>query len=135
MFFLAAAPEVSVTADRPGVDLLNTATLNCTVTSGNPKIYNYTWFYEGALLPFETSSILTGIDEVGTYTCEVTNEVGVGMASIFIGLEGERCNLTNWQLIVMAPYFAYSVYILTICLILTIHTRRLRVPNICVLNL
>lgn len=69
--------------------MLNTATLTCTVTRGIPGIYNYTWFYEGIVLPFERSSTLTGVNEVGTYMCEVENEAGAGMDSIYISLKGE----------------------------------------------
>ena len=85
----AVVPQVNVATDRLSVDALNTATLTCTATRGNPRIYKYRWFHEGSLLPHENTSSLTGIGIVGIYACEVTNKAGAGMDSIFIHLGGK----------------------------------------------
>ena len=85
---LQVVPEVNLATDHSRVDALNTATLACTVTRGNPEIYHYRWYHEGSVLLHESTSNLTGIGIVGIYACEVTNKAGTGMDSIFIHLGG-----------------------------------------------
>lgn len=80
---------MNVTADLDRVDASNLANLTCSVIRGSPMIYSYTWSHEGRVILNETSNILTGVGRPGTYMCEVTNEVGVGMDNIFLNFTGE----------------------------------------------
>lgn len=46
--------------------------------------YTSLWTHNGIVLANETSDILTSVDQEGIYSCEVTNEAGIGVGSIFI---------------------------------------------------
>lgn len=87
-------PVVVVTADRTRVGPGGAATLNCTVTRGNPMTYTYSWIHEDVPLAGETSDTLGlssfSTDDNGTYSCVVMNKAGTGMDSVTIVLGGKK---------------------------------------------
>jgi hypothetical protein len=68
--------------------LRESATLTCTVTRANPTTYSYLWKFNEELLVGQASPTLRlssfTFEDVGTYTCQVSNRAGIGMDSIDI---------------------------------------------------
>ena len=115
-FLPTVIPEVSLTTFRTRVGPGCTATLLCSIARGNPTNYTYSWTHEGTPVTRETYPTFTfffnswngdgnpisgetyatlgipffSVGEVGTYSCEVTNDVGTGMDSITLELGGEK---------------------------------------------
>ncbi len=80
--FIAVPPEVTVTSSPVRVSVGGDVTLTCTVTRSNPTGFTYTWTNVNTTttLPGETAATLTltsiTMDEIATYSCEVTNSGG-----------------------------------------------------------
>ena len=87
LIIFTAPPEVRITTESAAVNV--DANLNCTVRR-NPENFTYSWSYDGIILSNELSPLLTNLEEVGNYTCEVTSPAGVGMDSIYVGLGGKQ---------------------------------------------
>ena len=96
---LADLPGVTVTANRIRVNAGITATLLCIATGGVSAAYTYSWLYNGTLLPSETLPILTGVDVEGTYTCNIQNDAGDAMDSIFIYMGCEALYYNNYLVV------------------------------------
>ncbi len=71
-----------MTASPVRVSVGGDVTLTCTVTRSNPTGFTYTWTNVNTIttLPGETAATLTltsiTMDEIATYSCEVTNNGG-----------------------------------------------------------
>ncbi len=78
----AVPPEVTLTSSPVRVSVGGDVTLTCTVTRSNPTCFTYTWtnVNTATTLPGETAATLTltsiTMDEIATYSCEVTNSGG-----------------------------------------------------------
>lgn len=93
-YTIIVLPEVEVTTVRTVVAMGDDVTLTCNVIRGNPAAYTYAWVHVNTSTTLaSTSHILSlssiGMDELGTYRCEVTNLVGIGMGIIELGGESE----------------------------------------------
>ena len=79
---ITVPPEVTLTSSSVGVSVGGDVTLTCTVTRSNPTGFTYTWtnVNTATTLPGETAATLTltsiTMDEIATYSCEVTNSGG-----------------------------------------------------------
>ena len=86
----AVEPVVTLSASLTRVGLGQATTLTCTVVRANPTNYTYSWSHGGAVIPGEESTTLSlssfNSTNAGNYTCQVTNEVGMGLDSIRIEL-------------------------------------------------
>ncbi len=80
--YSTVTPEVTVTASPVRVSVGGDVTLTCTVTRSNPTGFTYQWTNVNTTttLPGETAATLTltsiTMDEIATYSCEVTNSGG-----------------------------------------------------------
>ena len=83
---------VQVSADLTNVIPGGSAKLACNA-SGFPTNFTFSWLFEDALLSGETSPTLNlssfTIQNMGSYTCQVSNSQGVGANNITIDLGGE----------------------------------------------
>ena len=88
-----------MTADRTRVGLGGTLTLTCTVSRTNPETDgNYAWTSPSGTETNRTSNTLdvtfSTIQDLGTYTCSVTNTAGAtGTGSLTIE---QACKLNNY---------------------------------------
>ena len=81
-----------MTAVRTVVSVGDDVTMTCNTIRGNPASYTYAWIHVNtSTVLMSTSHTLhlssISMDELGTYRCEVTNLVGVGMGIIEVGSE------------------------------------------------
>jgi len=86
---------VSANIDRVAVG--DNITLTCSVIRGNPMSYTYQWFFEANSVmmtsTMDSSNTLNypsiEEDDVGLYTCSVTNGIGfAGTSSLTLTLGG-----------------------------------------------
>ena len=85
--------------DRSRVVVGESVTITCKVVSGgNPSSNSFMWYFNNSLItrtstttPTSSSINLPAVMEsdIGTYTCRVTNDVGMGNDSIPIAFGGE----------------------------------------------
>ncbi len=98
MLFSLVSPEVQVSANKERVAVGDNITLTCLVIRGNPMNYKFEWFHES--FSNETTSTMDsfntlnypsiGDNDVGMYTCSVTNGIGsAATSSLNITLGGE----------------------------------------------
>ena len=85
--------EVNVTADRTVIPPGGVVDITCAVTEDESVTYAYSWSLNGTVLAGETATTLSlfsfGVNDTGTYTCEVSTANGAGIDSITIRLGGE----------------------------------------------
>lgn len=121
MTYILVTPVVEVMAVPTRVSPGGTVTLTCTVTRGSSVQNTFLWTYQNTALPGEMSATLRlssfNTDDVGIYSCEVMNEVGVGRDSITLNLGGEALLLLYSVLISFHSFFRCSLtlYINLLC--------------------
>lgn len=83
-------------ADKPTIDINETAILNCTASGGYPPIHTVSWIKNGRLLEkSEGSTVLISTDGVyptqyGEYTCQVNNSVITVEKTLVITAQGNH---------------------------------------------
>ena len=82
---------MTITATRTLINLGEEVNITCSVQRGNPT--NYLYFITHTASGSTTSDsdlFLTNIqvDDLGTYRCNVTNDAGIGSASLTIDVGG-----------------------------------------------
>ncbi len=89
--------EVTATP-QARIALGQSVSLFCNVTRANPNIFTYVWKLNGGSALAETTNTLnlTNVmaNQLGTYSCDVTNTAGTGKVEIDI-VEGGKLELCH----------------------------------------
>ena len=83
MINFAAPAEVELTASLNPVPIGEAVTLTCSVITGNPMRYSFTWRHNGSVVgPTSTGSTMSilsydsiQVEDVGDYSCTVSNGI------------------------------------------------------------